>query len=124
MVLTPLLLTGSTPTFRRFFNLLAEEPATVAAALVPRVRAAAVRGAGLGRVGGFAPAVRYLTGLRAVGRLVVGGVLGLRRGRYFDADGRRVLRGGIPPMILTRSACASSGRTSEGGGRGGGTRAG
>lgn len=44
MLLTDLLLKDSTPAARRFFNALAEEPETVAAALVPRVRA--VRGSG------------------------------------------------------------------------------
>ncbi|GAB0489110.1 hypothetical protein MMPV_000326 [Pyropia vietnamensis] len=92
MVLTPLLLRGSTVSFRRFFNILAEEPATVADTLVPRVRSAALQGAGLGR--GRAPAVRFLSGAAAVAQLVWGGLLGVRRGRYFDAKGRRVLRDG------------------------------
>ncbi|KAK1858343.1 hypothetical protein I4F81_000952 [Pyropia yezoensis] len=97
MVLTPLLLRGSTVPFRRFFNLLAEEPPTVAAALVPRVRAAALGGAGLRSRAGRAPAVRFLGGAAAVAQLVWGGVLGVRRGRFFDADGRRVLRDGDTP---------------------------
>lgn len=42
LVLTDLLLRDSTPVARRFFNALAEEPATVAAALAPRIRAAKV----------------------------------------------------------------------------------
>lgn len=44
MLLTDLLLRDSTPGARRFFNALAEEPETVAAALMPRVRA--VQGSG------------------------------------------------------------------------------
>ena len=39
MLLTDLLLKDSTPAARRFFNALAEEPETVAAALVPQVGA-------------------------------------------------------------------------------------
>jgi chlorophyll(ide) b reductase len=42
LVLTDLLLKDSTPAARRFFNTLAEEPQTVAAALVPRIRAVQV----------------------------------------------------------------------------------
>ena len=43
MVLTDLLLEGASPVARRFFNALAEEPDTVAAALVPEIRAVQVR---------------------------------------------------------------------------------
>jgi chlorophyll(ide) b reductase len=39
MVLTDLLLHGSSPLARRIFNALAEEPRTVAQALAPQVRA-------------------------------------------------------------------------------------
>jgi hypothetical protein len=42
MVLTDLLLQGAPPTAGRFFNALAEEPETVAAALVPQIRATQV----------------------------------------------------------------------------------
>ena len=43
MVLTDLLLEGASPVARRFFNALAEEPETVAAALVPEIRAVQVQ---------------------------------------------------------------------------------
>ena len=43
MVLTDLLLRDASPAARRFFNTLAEEPETVAATLVPRMRAVQVR---------------------------------------------------------------------------------
>lgn len=43
LVLTSLLLEGASPAARRFFNALAEEPETVAAALVPRMRTVQVR---------------------------------------------------------------------------------
>lgn len=43
MVLTDLLLQGASPAARRFFNVLAEEPETVAAAVVPQIRAVQVR---------------------------------------------------------------------------------
>lgn len=39
MVLTDLLLKDASPVARRFFNALAEEPETVAEALVPQIRA-------------------------------------------------------------------------------------
>ena len=39
MVLTDLLLDNASPVARRFFNALAEEPETVAAALVPQIKA-------------------------------------------------------------------------------------
>jgi hypothetical protein len=42
MVLTDLLLRDASPVARRFFNTLAEEPETVAAALVPRMCAVQV----------------------------------------------------------------------------------
>lgn len=42
MVLTDLLLKGASPVAKRFFNALAEEPETVAAALVPRIIAVQV----------------------------------------------------------------------------------
>ena len=43
MVLTDLLLKDASPVAKRFFNALAEEPETVAAALVPQIRAVQVR---------------------------------------------------------------------------------
>ena len=43
MVLTDLLLEDASPVARRFFNAVAEEPETVAAALVPQIRAVRVR---------------------------------------------------------------------------------
>jgi hypothetical protein len=46
MVLTDLLLRDANPVARRFFNTLAEEPATVAAAIVPQIRAVQVSAAG------------------------------------------------------------------------------
>lgn len=42
MVLTDLLLKDASPIAKRFFNALAEEPETVAAALVPQIRAVQV----------------------------------------------------------------------------------
>lgn len=43
MVLTDLLLKDASPIARRFFNALAEEPETVAEALVPQIRAMQVK---------------------------------------------------------------------------------
>jgi hypothetical protein len=42
MVLTDLLLRDANPVARRFFNTLAEEPETVAVAIVPQIRAVQV----------------------------------------------------------------------------------
>ena len=43
MVLTDLLLEGSSPVTRRFFNALAEEPETVTATVVPQMQAIQMR---------------------------------------------------------------------------------
>eukprot|EP00775_Hariotina_reticulata_P004514 gene4514-4767_t len=60
MVLTDLLLQGASPVARRFFNVLAEEPETVAAVLVPRMRA----------VQGTGSSIDYLSPAAAVGRVL------------------------------------------------------
>lgn len=56
---------------------MAEHPETVAAFLVPRARSAVARG-------GSGAAIRYLTPLRALGKLLGAPV---HWGRYFDRDG-------------------------------------
>eukprot|EP00899_Mesostigma_viride_P026008 jgi/Mesvir1/6592/Mv03887-RA.1 len=80
-VLTDLLLKDSTPVARRFFNTLAEEPETVAAALVPRIR-------DLPR-GSNGTSIEYLTPLGAVSRVLGGVPQIIRGGRFFDQDGNR-----------------------------------
>lgn len=81
MVLTDLLLgSAPSPAARRAFNALAEEPETVAAALVPRIRA--MRGT-RGSIDFLTPtdaALRMLTRLPEV----------VGDGRFFDRHGRRV----------------------------------
>ncbi|GAB4817879.1 hypothetical protein N2152v2_004925 [Parachlorella kessleri] len=83
MVLTDLLLKDSTVAARRFFNTLAEEPETVAAALVPRIRA--VQGTG-GSVDYMSPADAFVRVLWGLPQIVNGG-------RFFDKEGNRVAAG-------------------------------
>lgn len=81
MVLTDLLLSQSTPLVRKFFNVLAEEPETVAGDLVPRILA----------VENNEPAyIRYLTNTDALIRILKGFPQIFLGGRFFDAKGDRV----------------------------------
>lgn len=75
MVLTDLLLSGSTVRNKQMFNIICELPETVARTLVPRMRV--VRGTG--------KAINYLTPPRILLALVTAW---LRRGRWFDDQGR------------------------------------
>ncbi|KAH0655581.1 hypothetical protein KY285_030463 [Solanum tuberosum] len=75
MVLTDLLLSGSTIQNRQMFNIICEHPETVARTLVPRMRV--VKGSGR--------AINYLTPPRILIALVTAW---LRRGRWFDDQGR------------------------------------
>ncbi|CAL0332527.1 unnamed protein product [Lupinus luteus] len=75
MVLTDLLLSGSTVQNRQMFNIICELPETVARTLVPRMRV--VKGTG--------KAISYLTPPRILLALVTAW---LRRGRWFDDKGR------------------------------------
>ncbi|KAE9586029.1 putative chlorophyll(ide) b reductase [Lupinus albus] len=75
MVLTDLLLSGSTVQNRQMFNIICELPETVARTLVPRMRV--VKGTG--------KAICYLTPPRILLALVTAW---LRRGRWFDDKGR------------------------------------
>uniref|UniRef100_J3KXW4 chlorophyll(ide) b reductase n=2 Tax=Oryza brachyantha TaxID=4533 RepID=J3KXW4_ORYBR len=77
MVLTDLLLSGSSLRNKQMFNLICELPETVARTLVPRMRV--VKGSG--------KAVNYLTPPRILLALVTAWV---RRGRWFDEEGRAV----------------------------------
>lgn len=80
MLLTDLLLKDSTPVTRRFFNALAEEPETVAAVLVPQVRA--VQGSGT--------SIEYLNPADATLRILRGVPQIINGGRFFDKEGNRV----------------------------------
>lgn len=80
MVLTDLLLKDSTPVSRRFFNVLAEEPETVAAALVPCIL----------NVEGSGQSIEYLSPVSAAMKLLVGFQQIFRGGRFFDEKGDRV----------------------------------
>eukprot|EP00268_Persea_americana_P032830 TRINITY_DN3242_c0_g1_i2.p1 TRINITY_DN3242_c0_g1~~TRINITY_DN3242_c0_g1_i2.p1 ORF type:complete len:145 (+),score=6.88 TRINITY_DN3242_c0_g1_i2:611-1045(+) len=71
MVLTDLLLSGSTLKNKQMFNIICELPETVARTLVPRMRV--VKGSG--------KAINYLTPPRILLALVTAW---LRRGRWFD----------------------------------------
>ncbi|GAB2268258.1 Probable chlorophyll(ide) b reductase nyc1, chloroplastic [Dionaea muscipula] len=75
MVLTDLLLSGSTLKYKQMFNIVCELPETVARTLVPRMRV--VKGSG--------KAINYLTPPRILLALVTAWV---RRGRWFDDQGR------------------------------------
>ncbi|KAK9269589.1 hypothetical protein L1049_001365 [Liquidambar formosana] len=75
MVLTDLLLSGSTKENKQMFNIICELPETVARTLVPRMRV--VKGTG--------KAINYLTPPRILLALVTAW---LRRGRWFDEQGK------------------------------------
>lgn len=75
MVLTELLLSGSSLQNKSMFNIICELPETVARTLVPRMRV--VKGSG--------KAINYLTPPRILLALVTAWV---RRGRWFDDQGR------------------------------------
>ncbi|CAA0823324.1 Probable chlorophyll(ide) b reductase NYC1-chloroplastic [Striga hermonthica] len=75
MVLTDLLLSGSSVQNKQMFNIICELPETVARTLVPRMRV--VKGSG--------KAINYLTPPRILLALVTAW---LRRGRWFDDKGR------------------------------------
>ncbi|XP_002514298.2 probable chlorophyll(ide) b reductase NYC1, chloroplastic isoform X1 [Ricinus communis] len=75
MVLTDLLLSGSTLKNKQMFNIICELPETVARTLVPRMRV--VKGSG--------KAINYLTPPRILLALVTAW---LRQGRWFDDQGR------------------------------------
>ena len=72
-----LLLDGATDANKQVFNILCEQPETVAAYLVPRVRTVVARGNG-GRY------IKYLTLPRALARFITAP---LRANRYFDRQG-------------------------------------
>uniref|UniRef100_A0A1D1Y686 chlorophyll(ide) b reductase n=1 Tax=Anthurium amnicola TaxID=1678845 RepID=A0A1D1Y686_9ARAE len=75
MVLTDLLLSGSTLRNKQMFNIICELPETVARTLAPRMRV--VKGSG--------KAINYLTPPRILVALVTAW---LRRGRWFDDQGK------------------------------------
>ncbi len=74
-----LLLDGATDANKQVFNILCEQPETVAAYLVPRVRTIVARGNG----GQY---VKYLTLPRALARFMTAP---LRANRYFDRQGEQ-----------------------------------
>ncbi|KAK9861307.1 hypothetical protein WJX84_010189 [Apatococcus fuscideae] len=80
MVLTNLLLEGSTFANRQVFNILCEQPETVAAFLVPRIRTVVARNEAQRYI-------RYLTVWSALTRFITAP---LRAQRFFDADGEPV----------------------------------
>jgi chlorophyll(ide) b reductase len=84
MVLTDLLLKGATLPSKKAFNVMCEHPETVAAWLVPRMRALAAAGARSGQ------RVRFLTPARISIKLFAAP---FTRNRFFDAEGRAVYPG-------------------------------
>ena len=84
MVLTDLFLEGASPVARRFFNVLAEEPEVVAADLCPKIRETV----------GTRGAIEFLTLPDALARVMFGVPQIVGGGRFFDADGRRVVSAG------------------------------
>jgi NAD(P)-dependent dehydrogenase (short-subunit alcohol dehydrogenase family) len=78
LVLTDLLLRDATPAQKRFFNAMAETPETVAAKLVPAIRAISGRGGTL----------RYLPVFFMLAKLAAS-LFGYRKDRFFDSDGER-----------------------------------
>lgn len=84
MVLTDLLLRDSTPAARRFFNALAEEPETVASAIVPQIRV----------LTGSGTSIEYLNPADALARILRSLPQIINGGRFFDKDGERVRRAG------------------------------
>lgn len=85
MVLTGLLLnTNVSPPVRKIFNILAEEPETVSADLVPRIRAVVVGDKSQ-------TYTAFLTIPKALFQLVTGFLLGFRKNKFFDQiTGERV----------------------------------
>jgi chlorophyll(ide) b reductase len=78
LVLTDLLLRDATPAQKRFFNAMAETPETVAATLVPAIRAASGQGGTLR----YQPVTLMLAQLAA-------SVFGYRKERFFTSEGER-----------------------------------
>lgn len=80
MVLTGLLLSGATTQNKQVFNILCEQPETVAAYLVPRMRTIVARN-------NNAQYIKYLTPLRALWFFLNAP---FRVRRFFDAEGERL----------------------------------
>lgn len=79
MVLTDLLLKDANKVAKGFFNVLAEEPETVAEDIVPKIRA----------LHGTNHSVDYLNPVSALIRVVTGAPQILFGGRFFNKDGTR-----------------------------------
>ncbi|AOS83629.1 short-chain dehydrogenase [Chlorobaculum limnaeum] len=84
LALTDLLLRDATPEQKRFFNAMAETPETVAAKLVPMIRAATGRGGTL----------RYQPVLFMLAKLAAS-LFGYRKERFFDREGEWRSGGGV-----------------------------
>lgn len=89
MVLTDLLLGGSQErSAKKIFNFLAEEPETVAADLVPRIRSAVLSDKSK-------TYIQFLTIPKALYQLTTGFLLGFRKNKFFDvATGTRIAPSG------------------------------
>lgn len=80
MVLTDLLLLDASPVAKGFFNALAEEPETVASAIVPQIRS----------LNGTRQNIEFLKPFTAVSRVIVGIPQILFGGRFFGKNGERI----------------------------------
>lgn len=89
MVLTDLLLADNQePSSRKIFNFLAEEPDTVAADLVPRIRSAVLSDKSK-------TYIQFLTIPKAFYQLTTGFLLGFRNSKFFDpVTGKRIAETG------------------------------
>jgi len=84
LVLTDLLLKDASPVAKRFFNVLAEEPETVARELAPRIRKVASRG----------ESVEFLSFTDALYRVLSGvATIIMGNGRFFNSAGERIQNG-------------------------------
>lgn len=93
-----LLLSGATAQNKRAFNILCEQPETVAAYLVPRIRTVVARG-------DRRRYIRYLTPTRVLWFFLMAP---LRMRRFFDGDGvhRHLLSCSRDPIRLAALCCS------------------
>ena len=94
MVLTDLLLDGSTLENLKVFNILCEQPETVAAYLVPRARSAVAHG----RSGLY---IKYLTPVRAAMKFLAAG---FTMNKYFDKNGNPVYPSECERLLAKKTA--------------------
>ncbi|KAK9809547.1 hypothetical protein WJX73_000350 [Symbiochloris irregularis] len=97
MVLTNLLLEGTSVFHKAVFNVLCEQPETVAAFLVPRIRTTVARQSS-------SSYIRFLTPQRAVVRFLTSP---FNLGRFFDLQGRRKYAGEYERIMGQKRTCTN-----------------